>query len=230
MLTLILGKMGSGKTLLLSFIGSKITDKKIYSNFTLKLKNYVELKAYNLIKLPSNIEVFLDEGYTWLESRVSARDLNRYLSYMLFQSRKKDTNYYITAQMLSSIDKRFKQMADYLILCERKGSMDNPKGFKYDVIDINNETSFKTFFSIEKAKEIYDIYDTTEVVQPFNTSSMEYNILKDDTQELLKVCQKIAREIKPKIKKITHNNLKLCLLQNGIDKAFEPMVYAILQK
>lgn len=224
MLIIILGILGSGKTLLLTYFASKLKDRIIYSNYELKLENYHPLKPIDLITLPTNIEVFLDEGYAWLESRISASQLNRYMSYLLFQSRKRNTNFYITAPLFSTIDKRFKLYADYIIMCERKKD-----GFKYTSILRKNSRVKKFFFPMSKAKEIFKLYDTYEIVEPMNNANLEYNIIKNDKQELLKISTVIANKIKPDLKRITHNSIKLALLKEGLDKNYEGYVYAILQ-
>ena len=70
-----------------------LSDKKInYSNY--KLKEIDGRKVYDFtpeLFFDPNLEecnVFIDEAYTFLESRSSMKDSNLFLSYMVFQSRK----------------------------------------------------------------------------------------------------------------------------------------------
>lgn len=225
MLYIILGKLGSGKTLFLTYLATKIKTKKIYSNYKLHLKNYRELKAIDLIKLPNNVEVFLDEGYTWIESRISSSLLNRYMTYLLFQSRKRGNNFFITAQSLSSIDKRYRNHSDVIVFCESKKNL----GFKYSILNKETYRLKKYTLPLKEAKKIFKLYDTTEVIEPFGNSRLKYNIIKDDTKELMKRSNVIAKEIKPKLNRITHNTVKLAIMNEGLDKNFEPIVYAILK-
>ena len=224
MLIIILGILGSGKTLLLTYFASKLKNRTIYANYELKLENYHSLKPIDLITLPTDIEVFLDEGYAWLESRISASQLNRYMSYLLFQSRKRNTNFYITAPLFSTLDKRFKLYADYIIMCERKKD-----GFKYTSILRKNSRVKKFLFPMSKAKEIFKYYDTYEIVEPMNIANMEYNIIKNDKKELLRISTEIANKIKLDLEIITHDSIKLALLKLGIDKNYEGYVYSILK-
>jgi hypothetical protein len=230
LLIIIVGTMGSGKTLLMTHFATKINNKPIYSNYEIKVRNYKKLEAIDLVNLPNDIEVFLDEGYAWLESRISSSLLNRYMSYLLLQSRKRQNNFYITAQLFSSIDKRFRLHSDILILAKKVGLPDNPRGFKYSVMNIRDNKFSTLFFPINKARKLFRLYDTTEIIKPFNNSQLKYNIIKDDSKLLMKMSNELANKIKPNLKKITHNTVKLAIIKEGLDKNFEPMVYTILKE
>ena len=62
-----------------------------------------------------------------------------------------------------------------------------------------------------------------------HNSRLEYNIIKDDIKELMKRSNIIAKKIKSKLNRITHNTVKLAIMNEGLDKNFEPMVYSILK-
>ena len=64
----VIGNIGSGKTLLLVVI-AKHSKRRIFSNFQLDLPLYNELEIIDLLNLENDIIVFIDEAYTWLESR-----------------------------------------------------------------------------------------------------------------------------------------------------------------
>ena len=79
------GDVGSGKTLFCTQVA--LHDKRqIYSNYNIKLPNYHDLKPEMLSILTESTLVIIDEAYTWLESRLSGRNINLYLTYILFQS------------------------------------------------------------------------------------------------------------------------------------------------
>lgn len=224
MLISILGNLGSGKTLFLAYLSTKIK-RKIYSNFVLKTKNYNELKVIDLLNLPNDIEVYIDEGYTWLESRVSSKALNRYLSYILLQSRKRTINIYITAQLFSTVDLRFREQSNIIIFCRK---VEN--GFEYRLLNRNNNCINGFILPFEKASNFYDIYDTNQIIEPFEKSKLEFQLIQSDSELLFKLSKKIAYKLHDKIKdnKYTHQNVKLALMENGFEKQFEPYVYAFL--
>ena len=223
MLASLLGNLGSGKTLLLTYLATKFK-RQIYSNFKLNLFRYKPLKVMDLLTLPNNIEVFIDEGYTWLESRVSSKVLNRYLSYILLQSRKRTINIYITAQLFSTVDLRFRHQSDIIILCKRL-----EKGFQYKILNRSNNTFKNFFFPMTKAKNYFKYYDTYEIVEPFEKEKLEFSLLQSDTEALMLRAKKITKIIKNEIGKITHDRVKICLLKNGFPKQWEPYVYAFLK-
>lgn len=224
MLIAILGNLGSGKTLFLAYLSRKLK-RTIYSNFNLKVKNFKHLKVIDLLNLPNNIEVFLDEAYTWLESRVSSKALNRYLSYILLQSRKRTINIYITMQLFSTVDVRFREQSNIIILCKKVED-----GFNYKIFNRENNCVNSFILPFNKAKECYEYYDTYEIVEPYDKGRLEFQLLQSDTKLLFDVSKKIAIKIRDKIKnrKYTHNNVKIALISNGFDKNFEPYVYAYL--
>jgi len=224
MLISVLGNLGSGKTLFLAYLSTKFK-RKVYSNFKLNIENYVQLKVINLLNLPNNIDVFIDEGYTWLESRVSSKVLNRYLSYILLQSRKRTINIYITAQLFSTVDIRFRHQSDILVLCNKIKN-----GFQYKILNIKNGKYKNFIFSLSKAKEYFDVYDTYEIVEPYQKEQMEFSLLQSDTKMLFAKSKSIAIKIMDDLKRITHNNVKLTLLKNGFDKNYEPYVYMYLKE
>ena len=224
MLASLLGHLGSGKTLLLTYLATKFK-RPVYSNFKLNLVRYKPLKVIDLLNLPNNIEVFIDEGYTWLESRVSSKVLNRYLSYILLQSRKRTINIYITAQLFSTVDLRFRQQSDIIILCKK---VEN--GFQYKILNTINNSFMNLLFPFKKAEKYYKFYDTYEIVQPYEKEKLEFSLLQSDTTALLNKSKIIANEIKDKIGKITHDNVKICLMENGFDKNYESYVYAFLKR
>ena len=73
LLVVILGKLGSGKTLIQTFLN--LTSKKeVWSNYKIKIPNYRKLEVYDLLDLKDNIVVLMDEGYSWIENRKKKKD------------------------------------------------------------------------------------------------------------------------------------------------------------
>ena len=120
---LILGGLGSGKTLFMTIL-AKMIAKPIFSNYALKFSD-IAVKPLEIEKLfhseYQNCCVLMDEAYIYLESRISGSEMNRCLSYVLFQSRKRGVILILTAQLSSSVDVRFRELVDIVIHCEKMG-------------------------------------------------------------------------------------------------------------
>jgi len=223
MLICILGSFGSGKTLLLAILSTQ-SIRTVRSNFKINIEKYKELKIIDLLDLEKNTDVYIDEGYTWLESRTSSSILNRYLSYIILQSRKRTIDIYITAQLFSTVDLRFRDNADIIIKCLRK-----TEGFKYIFYNTKNKTIKSFILPFKKAEKYYELYDTYEIIEPHAKEQLEYKLLLNEPKRLETKIKKICEVIFPSLDKITHDSVKLALLKNNYDINYEKYVYIYLK-
>jgi len=227
------GSVGSGKTLfatasVLSDI-LEFPDKPIYANYNIKHANYRELFPETLLDAEmSGSNVVIDEAYIWLESRLSGKPMNMYLSYILFQSRKRNMNLYLTDQILGSIDLRFRELTDYEVKCKAVPNVKNPKGFIYKIIDRTGfkPRSFTMLLSLEKAKPYFEFYDTMELINPIDDeliakiSKSKKNIVKQVDDIVSNVLEEF-----PGVKKFTKGIIADYCIRNDLPKSFVDMVY-----
>lgn len=229
MLISVIGNNGSGKTLILTYYATKFI-KNIYSNYLLKLNNYIPLTINDLLNMDNLNEgnMFMDEAYTWIEARTSGNALNLLTSYLIYQKRKRLLDIYMTFQMFSSIDKRAREMSNIIILCESRANFDLDD-FYYTYID--NDKGLETTFMIpyKIAKNYFKYYDTYEIIKPQKISRLEFNVLKDNPKGLLKKIKEIAKIIKPKLNITTHDSIKTALLLNGFEVGYEKYLYIYLK-
>lgn len=164
-LTSIIGDVGTGKTLLATALALK-DNRKIYSNYKINSDRYERLEPSMLVEINEPSLIIMDEAYMWLEARTSSKNLNRYISYLLFQSRKSKQEYIITAQLFGTVDLRFREMSDYIILADRSEGNIIDGDFVYKVFKQSNIHSCIRSFSIsyEKAVDIFKYYDTAEKI------------------------------------------------------------------
>lgn len=230
MLVSIIGAIGSGKTLLCSILASK-SKRDVYSNFWLDYPNYHPLEVANLLKLPDNIDVFIDEGYAWLESRTSGAVLNRYLSYIILQSRKRTIDIYVTAQMFSTIDNRFREQSNIIVKCDRinNGRDREYWDFNYEFLEMSSETIKRFLLRYDKAKLFFDKFNTYEIVEPHTKDVLEMKLLENNPKELFERVKDIGEEIKEYTKKISHDIVKNYLMKLGYPLHLEKYVYAYLK-
>ena len=226
----VVGDLGSGKTLYMTRKSLSIK-RAIYSNYKIKVPNYKELTILDLLELPEHIVVFLDDAYTWLESRTSGKKLNRILSYIILASRKTFTDVYASCQLFNSIDLRFRDQANKMVICKR-----TKYGFIYQIRKkvLTQQLKLKIitktyFFSNTNAKYYYPYYDTLEVVNPSDKAELELDILKRYPEQLKVRVKAIGLAIAEQINPITHDSVKSALFTNGYPIGYEPFVYLHLK-
>ncbi|OGN87470.1 MAG: hypothetical protein A2Z74_04680 [Chloroflexi bacterium RBG_13_46_9] len=168
----LVGKVGSGKTLFMT-ADSVNSGRPIYANYEIRHKKYRALTPELLMDPDLHGAVIcLDEAYAWLESRTSGKDINRYMSYILFQSRKKDMDIYMTDQLSSTIDLRFREMLDWEIRCKVIPTYKHPKEFRYTIIDVAERKAYRFILPIENAKQYFGLYNTNQPISPIDDEMM----------------------------------------------------------
>jgi len=171
-------------------------------------------------------KVIIDEAYAYLESRVSMSKLNLYMSYILFQSRKRGIDIIVTAQLAGTIDHRFIDLSDTMI-----GAKQVRDGFLYIITD-GRTTQFKKI-KFADAERIWGRYDTTEVVLPPNIQDLETAIGVMDRKKLkleIDNLEKLFYSQFPDNVKVTHAIVDSFLLDNDKSEIFGQYLYPRLQK
>lgn len=237
MLIGILGDLGSGKTLLATYLAYKMSSKieyDVYANYQLNIpncKSYISPIQLMEINPPHDKRalVVLDEAYTWLDSRVSISHINRYISWIILQSRKRNMDIIHTEQLNRLIDVRLKELNNMIFYAENLG-----KGFKYTLVYRKGLRTFqKTFWlPYSYAKNLFSLYDTREIVKPLALEQIKADVMLDvDQTELKKEVDQIVDKIKPKLKgkKVTRSVLAVMLMEMGKPRQLLDFVYGKLK-
>lgn len=234
MLISIIGDIRQGKTTLTSIFALD-SEKEIYSNYKLEIPNYHHLEPEGLLSLPNNIDVFIDEAYSWLESRKSGKDLNVLCSHILFQSGKRTINIYLNTQLFSAIDLRFRDMSNVLIECYKNNTYEF---FQYDIyvkikgVFIFNKTELLPF---NEAEKYFKYFDTYEIVKSDLSEKFELDSIMKDTKKLYRLIQDISVDIYKELKGIyTHPNISIVMLEKHYSelyiKKLRKYIHAYLNK
>lgn len=225
-LVMVIGEMGTGKTLFLVRLAAKHQKVPIYSNFHIKLPNVKLIDPEDLLMLKyEKCAVFMDEAYAWMESRISHSKINRFMSYILFQSRKRGIDIFLTAQLLSSIDVRFRNLASAVISAERL-----PDGFRYTVYRDIEGMPIGSFFLNEKtASKYYSLYDTTEIVEPFNAKELWVELIANNPQKYSGFLESMAEKYLSKHDKISKASVLDFVVSEGFNKKVATDLYAKLK-
>ena len=226
----LLGNNGSGKTFLLTYYATKFK-RTIYSNYELKLDNYIPLEIEDLLDMDKFNEgnILIDEAYNWFESRRSGSALNLLATTFTFQKRKRLLDVYLTEQLFSTIDKRVRELSNIIIQCKTRINFEKDDfKFIYNDMDKNLSYPFKIRYNI--AKKYFDYYDTYEIQEIPNKSKYEYDLLKYNQSKLLERSMEIAYLINPKLTKLTHDKIRYLLLKHNFDNRFEKTIYVYLKE
>jgi len=230
--TIITGKMGSGKTLLATMMHYN-SNVPIHSNFPIKSEMYRPLTISELLEPSGAGVVILDEAYLYIESRTSGKGTNRLWSRILFQSRKDDRDIVIIAQLLSSVDLRFRSMAEYIILCQREPTaLKAPlKGFKYTLLERTNFGFRKKTVRVpvDIAQQYFGLYDTNFKVDEMDNELIASNA---DSTELYPI---VDREVQNIIKTTNPRSITQAFCndyarEKGLTKTHAKMIYERIKR
>jgi len=161
----IVGELGAGKTLTLTFLGWKnwiIRKQKVFSNYHLYKIPYYYISAVNQLEFPRNGVVLMDEIWRISDSRLSLKERNKFVADILGRSRKRHLHYLFTAQLIDQIDKRIRKVMDFSV---------------YPLLNRNQTLCKITFFRTGFPKEgnymktgyyktvvVFNLYDTDEEI------------------------------------------------------------------
>ncbi len=229
MLVVALGNKGSGKSYLLMRFGLQ-SKREVFSNFRIDIPNYKPLDVIDFIELPNNIDVLIDEAYTWLESRTSGFFLNRFLSYILWQSRKRTIDIYLSAQRFRSLDLRFRDEADVLIKCKPREHLESDD-FVYTFLWVADNKRAKFRIPYNEAKKYFANYDTFEIVEPYTKEEFLNKLLEKFPEKRWAKAVKIAKELKEEFKgnEFTHDIVYGLMSKHGYSRDLKPLVYVYLK-
>lgn len=178
MLTLVIGNKGYGKSCFMArelYYLSK-NSYHIYSNFKLKFKNTYALNLNNIDEMmeKTRIGIAIDEAPLYFDSRRSMSKENRKISYLLQQSRKRNTKIYLASQRMTYLDLRARFNFDKLIFVYPYTLEGNVlrRSSRLDIFSEKvNYIKVKEYLSEEEllrayyfpAKRYFRLYDTHEM-------------------------------------------------------------------
>ena len=177
MLIGIQGGLGTGKTVLLTkyLLTDYYKGYSIYANFKLFNIDYTNLNIEEMleneqkeVKL-TNATLGIDEITVFADCRLSASKMNRWISYLVLQSRKRSVDLYYTTQNFSMIDKRILSHTHIQIIAQ---SLYDKQGEvihhfkKYSVIDARDIANMRIDRFLLDIRPYYDFYDTDEIIKP----------------------------------------------------------------
>ena len=247
MLYLFEGDVRSGKTLRATIKAYRYTkrfpNRNIYSNYKLNIKffpNFKALKPEMLFGINEPCLILIDEIYAWIESRTSGKDINLYMSYILFQSGKRGMDFIITAQLESTFDLRYREMINFITECQKilKNPRGNPSdvgnilGFFYSEQKITRHGRYRPkryFLRIASAIKYFQMYDTLEKIDPID-KELIYNITTDQTDNIKDIDSRVKKLLKlASAESYTRVIIADYCLREDLPKKYGDSIYAAIK-
>lgn len=192
---LVSGNVREGKTLLMVYFALQLHKWNqyfepkyrlpIYTNFSLDYSEVRQVSVSELLDfegLQGGL-LCIDEAYTWLESRMSSSNLNRYVSYFLFQSGKRGVDVIATAQLSSTVDLRFYDLA-HIVVLTRKDIANERFVYQMGVRTGVGVRVVTRHLSFVDAAKFWDSYITSEPVAPLGLKDLQAAMERFDTVKI----------------------------------------------
>lgn len=183
----IYGFKGSGKTTaltLFAWLAKHFNHKKVLSNYSMDFMDGF-LSGRDMIMLSKSLDntwIAVDELHEYADSRNSNTLQNKRVADFFLQSRHFLCDIYYSTQYKDQCDKRIRRITDIDIVCENLFMDSDNDGdddlFKLIVKDRrmpNTNPKELVFY----AKPIFDLYDSTERINPFVFSKKEEELWKE---------------------------------------------------
>lgn len=236
MIVLVLGNVGSGKTLFLT-IFSQLSSRKVFTNYEI-IKSNKEIHRFKIRDILDEkidkSDVYLDEFYLYMDSRHFMNDINSLLSYFAFQSRKLGLRIFLSTQIVRTIDIRMREMIDILVECEKIEVNGVVKGYKYTIYTGVNSNDYikpkQLFLSFNTAKEFFDNYNTYEIIKTPLFEDIKRNVASSEYTEKEKfdIAKECIRFLQKNKLSVTKTNVGVFLIDNDYStkQNFRNSIYA----
>ncbi len=169
-LWMITGNLRSGKTLMAVWLAKQHHDagKRIFSNFHITFAEDVLPAEILMLKDLQDCTIVIDELWTLIDSRSSVSGENKFLSDIILGSGKDGVTIIGTSQMAHMVDKRYRDIADYIVLCERRGRTRDLNAMiraHITVQDFRAKHGIALKTKRVRVGDVASLYDTTEKIQ-----------------------------------------------------------------
>lgn len=163
MLVGLMGKMGAGKTLSMSVLGTYIHKKTgvpLHANYSLQDSSPIT-SLKQLWTITEGIICF-DEMWLTMDSRLWSNNVA--LTRWINQTRKKKLLVLYTTQHINQIELRARKATDVLIYCMRSGNDITLQFIDYQYSQMGRR------YQLNRPDRFYGLYDTYEVLKPIAMS------------------------------------------------------------
>jgi len=182
----IVGELGSGKTLALTYLMWKNHFKKgrrIFSNYNLYGIPHTKITSLEDLENAKNGFIGLDEAWVWLDARTSNQQMNQVTSSILLESRKKGLTFCYTAQHITQIDARIRNVTDFTVYPIMKANEKLVQALVFNGSKPREENLMRTLRF--HPKPVYKFYDsiTGDIPVPFFDDGRFYYKNMEEVEE-----------------------------------------------
>jgi hypothetical protein len=215
----ICGDLGSGKTLLLTLMAI-IDDRPVRTNYKIEVKSWERLTVGGIERVHNSF-VGIDEAYTWMEARLSGSGVNIYMSHISFQSRKREVDIVITIQLNRTVDVRFRELSDLVIVAQKLKN-----GYGYTVYrPAKDRIVCRFLIPFDMAELIYPYYDSWEQISSKNRFLLA--LIENDVDELNRILDEMVGKLHGIVgnKRVDQHFVNDFCVRYGYPSKFSKMVY-----
>lgn len=213
----IVGELGSGKTLALTYLAWSNWFKKkkrIFSNYTLYGIPFTPVKT--LPSLDKMKEGFFagDELWLWVDSRATKNEKNRLVSSILLKSRKRGITIAYTTQSIHQVEKRIRDVTDFIgyPLMSIDNSWCRLEIFRGPKASIATRINPPVYFLCEPVYAMFNTYEEVQSIENAedNCEEVFYPIIANpawikylsekgikESEKVKKICEQIEKQINP---------------------------------
>lgn len=161
----IIGELGAGKTLGLTFLAWHNwmrKNQKVYSNYHLFKIPYVKIVSLDQLEIMRDGFVSCDEMWSIIDARTTSTRRNKIVGDILLKSRKRELTYVFTAQLLDLLDKRVRKIIDFTAypILNRPETLCKILIFRTGFP--REDSLMKTFYF--KTDLVFEMFDTNEEI------------------------------------------------------------------
>jgi hypothetical protein len=216
----IVGELGAGKTLALSYLAWNNwfkKQRKIFSNYNFYGFPFTPIKTVPSLDKMKQGFFSGDELWLWLDSRTTKNEKNRIVSSILLKSRKRGITIAYTTQSIHQVEKRIRDVTDFIAYPLM--SVDNTwcrlEIFRGPKPSMGSRINPPLYFMCEP---IYSCYNTYEEVQVITENEKE-----DEYKELFYPIIANPAWIKYLAERGVKNSDKVRMICEKIEKTINPM-------
>lgn len=211
-LWLIFGNLRSGKTWFLTWLALQQFNHgaTVISNYTITFAKIVlpaEIiiaKIDEFVKQYDKIFLAIDDLQRIMDSRDSTTGENKQAEDVTINSGKDGITIAGTAQLKSMVDKRYREIADYYVVCRRKGKTRDPKARIHAYVAHENfmakhGITVKKYTKRVDTDNVHNLYDTRQKIQTDRRLKIQMwaehiKQHEDDTYQDLLSCDTITEQ------------------------------------